>query len=120
MKISMDSRQAKEWLGATPPDLTLVARSRAGHNGTGSDYLYTYLRTYYRAEHHHDAMGVLPVSLAPMDAICLLLARTHRAGIARSRIAGQPPGRARLPTIQPGRLHRSACHGIAGKTTNSQ
>ncbi|BDI07124.1 cytochrome c1 [Sphaerotilus microaerophilus] len=50
MKISMDSRQAKEWLGATPPDLTLVARSRAGHNGTGADYLYTYLRTYYRDE----------------------------------------------------------------------
>ena len=50
MKISMDSRQAKDWLGATPPDLTLVARSRAGHNGTGADYLYTYLRTYYRDE----------------------------------------------------------------------
>ena len=31
-----------------PPDLTLVARSRAGHGGTGADYLYTYLRTFYR------------------------------------------------------------------------
>ncbi|RYF63092.1 MAG: cytochrome c1, partial [Comamonadaceae bacterium] len=34
--------------GANPPDLTLVARSRSGHAGTGADYLYTYLRTYYR------------------------------------------------------------------------
>jgi ubiquinol-cytochrome c reductase cytochrome c1 subunit len=25
-----------------------VARSRASHSGTGADYLYTYLRTYYR------------------------------------------------------------------------
>jgi ubiquinol-cytochrome c reductase cytochrome c1 subunit len=25
-----------------------VARSRSGHGGTGSDYIYTYLRTYYR------------------------------------------------------------------------
>jgi ubiquinol-cytochrome c reductase cytochrome c1 subunit len=48
MKANIDPRQAKEWFGATPPDLTLVARSRAGHGGTGADYLYTYLRTYYR------------------------------------------------------------------------
>ena len=47
MKVSLDPRQAKEWLGANPPDLTVIARSRAGHNGTGADYLYTYLRSYY-------------------------------------------------------------------------
>jgi ubiquinol-cytochrome c reductase cytochrome c1 subunit len=50
MKAAIDPKQAKEWFGANPPDLTLVARSRAGHGGTGADYLYTYLRTYYRDE----------------------------------------------------------------------
>ncbi len=48
MKVSLDAKQAKEWFGSVPPDLTLVARSRAGANGTGADYLYTYLRTFYR------------------------------------------------------------------------
>ena len=48
MQAAIDPQQAKEWFGANPPDLTLVARSRAGHGGTGADYLYTYLRTYYR------------------------------------------------------------------------
>jgi ubiquinol-cytochrome c reductase cytochrome c1 subunit len=48
MKAAIDPRQAKEWFGANPPDLTLIARSRSGHAGTGADYLYTYLRTYYR------------------------------------------------------------------------
>ncbi len=48
MKSNIDPKQAKEWFGGLPPDLTLVARSRAGHGGTGADYLYTYLRTYYR------------------------------------------------------------------------
>lgn len=48
MKAAIDPRQAKDWFGANPPDLTLVARSRAGHGGTGADYLYTYLRSYYR------------------------------------------------------------------------
>jgi ubiquinol-cytochrome c reductase cytochrome c1 subunit len=48
MKAAIDPKQAKEWFGANPPDLTLVARSRSGHGGSGADYLYTYLRTFYR------------------------------------------------------------------------
>ena len=50
MKSAIDPRQAKEWFGANPPDLTLIARSRAGHGGTGADYLYTFLRTFYADE----------------------------------------------------------------------
>ncbi len=48
MKASIDPKQAKDWFGATPPDLTVIARSRAGASFTGADYLYTYLRTYYQ------------------------------------------------------------------------
>ena len=49
MKVALDSKQAKEWFGATPPDLSVIARSRsAAGQGSGADYLYTYLRTYYR------------------------------------------------------------------------
>jgi ubiquinol-cytochrome c reductase cytochrome c1 subunit len=48
MKASIDPKQAKEWFGANPPDLTLVARSRSGPGGSGADYLYTFLRTFYR------------------------------------------------------------------------
>ncbi len=47
MKAAIDPKQAKEWFGANPPDLTLIARSRSGHGGTGADYLYTFLRTFY-------------------------------------------------------------------------
>ena len=50
MKANIDPKQAKEWFGANPPDLTVIARSRAGHGGTGADYLYTYMRTFYRDE----------------------------------------------------------------------
>ena len=49
MKASIDPKQAKAWFGGNPPDLTVIARSRsAAGKGTGADYLYTYLRTYYR------------------------------------------------------------------------
>lgn len=48
MKATIDPKEAKAWLGANPPDLTVIARSRAGLGGTGADYLYTFLRTFYR------------------------------------------------------------------------
>ena len=49
MRAAINPVQAKEWFGANPPDLTLVARSRAAIGGhSGPDYLYTLLRTYYR------------------------------------------------------------------------
>ncbi len=51
MKTSLDPKDAKDWFGKVPPDLTLIARSRsAAGQGTGADYIYTYLRTYYRDE----------------------------------------------------------------------
>jgi ubiquinol-cytochrome c reductase cytochrome c1 subunit len=48
MKVSLDANDAKAFFGANPPDLTVIARSRAGANGTGADYLYTYMRNFYR------------------------------------------------------------------------
>jgi len=51
MKVSMDPKDAKDWFGKVPPDLTLIARSRSdGAKGSGADYIYTYLRSYYRDE----------------------------------------------------------------------
>lgn len=50
MKAAIDPKQAKDWFGANPPDLSVIARSRAGHGYSGADYLYTFLRTYYRDE----------------------------------------------------------------------
>ncbi|WP_154716458.1 cytochrome c1 [Sterolibacterium denitrificans] len=50
MSIAMRPAEGKLWFGATPPDLTLVARARASENGTGADWLYTYLRGFYRDE----------------------------------------------------------------------
>jgi ubiquinol-cytochrome c reductase cytochrome c1 subunit len=49
MKVSIDPKDAKAWFGANPPDLTVIARSRAdGSKGSGADYLYTYMRNFYR------------------------------------------------------------------------
>jgi ubiquinol-cytochrome c reductase cytochrome c1 subunit len=50
MRISMQRAEAKQWFGAAPPDLTVIARARASEFGSGSDWLYTYLRGFYRDE----------------------------------------------------------------------
>lgn len=42
MSIAMSKKDAKEWFGAAPPDLSVVARSR------GADWLYSYMRGFYR------------------------------------------------------------------------
>ena len=42
MDVAMRKKDAKAWFGATPPDLTVIARSR------GADWLYSYLRGFYR------------------------------------------------------------------------
>lgn len=59
MDISMDEEQAKAWFGKTPPDLSLIARSR------GSDWLYSYLRSFYRDETGGWNNTVLPNASMP-------------------------------------------------------
>ncbi len=48
MRVAIRPDEAKQWFGATPPDLTLIARARASEVGPGADWLYTYLRSFYR------------------------------------------------------------------------
>ena len=44
MNIAMDAEQAEAWFGKTPPDLSLIGRSR------GADWLYSYLLGFYKDE----------------------------------------------------------------------
>jgi len=42
MHVAMRPADGAKWFGVAPPDLSLIARAR------GADWLYTYLRTFYR------------------------------------------------------------------------
>ena len=42
MTVTMSDEGAKDWFGVVPPDLSLTARSH------GSDWIYTYMRSFYR------------------------------------------------------------------------
>jgi ubiquinol-cytochrome c reductase cytochrome c1 subunit len=41
MKITMQPQDSERWFGRTPPDLSLIARSR------GTDYVYSFLKSFY-------------------------------------------------------------------------
>ncbi len=42
MKVALGTKDGKAMFGAAPPDLSVIGRAR------GADWLYTYLRTFYR------------------------------------------------------------------------
>jgi ubiquinol-cytochrome c reductase cytochrome c1 subunit len=48
MRVAARPEEQKQWFGAAPPDLTVIARARASADGPGADWLYTYLRQFYR------------------------------------------------------------------------
>ena len=48
MNVSITRKDAKDWFGAAPPDLSVIARSKGSGDGSGADWLYTYLRSFYR------------------------------------------------------------------------
>jgi ubiquinol-cytochrome c reductase cytochrome c1 subunit len=50
MTTALRPADAKAWFGVVPPDLSVIARAKASSAGSGPDYLYTYLRTFYKDE----------------------------------------------------------------------
>jgi ubiquinol-cytochrome c reductase cytochrome c1 subunit len=48
MTAVMPVKDAKVWFGAAPPDLSVIVRAKASGAGSGADWIYTYLRTYYQ------------------------------------------------------------------------
>ncbi|HEY5775665.1 MAG TPA: cytochrome c1 [Xanthomonadales bacterium] len=54
MKIAMHPDQAKAWFGKTPPDLSLIGRSR------GADWVFSYLKGFYQDEYGEWNNTLLP------------------------------------------------------------
>ena len=59
MNIAMDPDHAKSWFGKTPPDLSLIGRSR------GADWLYSFLRGFYKDENGEWNNTMLPNASMP-------------------------------------------------------
>jgi len=94
MRVAMPVADGKAWFGVAPPDLSVVARSR------GADWLYTYLRSFYRDDAR--VMGwnnvafpnvAMPHVLWKLQGIQRLNADEAEAhGVARNALVLEMPG----------------------------
>lgn len=48
MNVAMDRSDARRWFGMMPPDLSLLVRARTSDLGPGENWVYSYLRSFYR------------------------------------------------------------------------
>jgi len=48
MKVAMRKADAQRWFGLVPPDHSVTVRARTSALGPGEDWIYTYLRSFYR------------------------------------------------------------------------
>jgi ubiquinol-cytochrome c reductase cytochrome c1 subunit len=73
MKIAMPADDAERWFGVTPPDLSLIARSR------GTDYLYTFLKSFYIDESRPTGVNNLVLDNVAMPHVLWELQGMQRA-----------------------------------------
>ena len=48
MKVALSTQEAGELFNIPTPDITVITRSRSSEAGSGSDWLYSYFRSFYR------------------------------------------------------------------------
>jgi ubiquinol-cytochrome c reductase cytochrome c1 subunit len=90
MTVTLDPVQAKDFFGAAPPDLTVIARSRSSGAGSGADYLYTYMRTFYRDDSTLTGWNNLAFPNAAMPHVLWELQGQQRAVFATEKDAHDP------------------------------
>jgi len=73
MRIAMPADDAARWFGATPPDLSLIARSR------GVNFLYSFLRSFYIDESRPTGFNNLVMEGVAMPNVLWQLQGTQRA-----------------------------------------
>jgi ubiquinol-cytochrome c reductase cytochrome c1 subunit len=111
MTVALQAKQGKEWFGTAPPDLSVIARSRAGGSGSGADYLYTYMRAFYRDDTKATGWNNLVFPNVAMPHVMWELQGQQRAVYAERPDPHDPKKTIhvfdRLEPISPGKLSRT-------------
>lgn len=109
MSIPMRPEDAKAWFGVRPPDLSVEARSR------GADWIYTYLRTFYRDESRPTGWNNLVYEKSAMPHVLYQL----QGDLALAPAAGHDAHAApQLVKLSDGRLSAAEYDALTGDITN--
>jgi len=115
---TMPPKDAENWFGKAPPDLTLMARAR------GRDYLYRYLKTFYLDPTRQTGANNLQL---PATAMPHVLSELEGVKKAVYRDVTQPAGGGQVTheqvfdhfeTLAPGRLSAAEYDGFVRDTVN--
>ena len=113
MTIAMGKKEAKQWFGATPPDLTVVARSRS------PDWLYTYLRSFYRDETRPTGWNNTVFDKVGMPHVLYELQGDQVAHVEEHTDAhGEKQEVHKLELVKPGKLTKPEYDALVGDLVN--
>lgn len=118
MHVAMPAEASERWFGATPPDLSLIARSR------GPAYLYSFLTTFYVDEGSRTGTGNLALPGASMPHVLWELEGYKRAVFRTEEIVNED-GSTRLrevfdsfEEVAPGELTQAEYQQVVGDIVN--
>jgi len=106
MGIPMRPDDAKTWFGVRPPDLSVEARSR------GADWIYTYLRTFYRDDSRPTGWNNLVYERSAMPHVLYQLQG------ASELEHGEGHGTPKLVKVSDGQLGAAEYDALTGDITN--
>jgi ubiquinol-cytochrome c reductase cytochrome c1 subunit len=108
MQSAMWKKEGEEWFGVVPPDLSVIARSR------GADWLYTYLRAFYRDDATGTGWNNLVFDRAAMPHVLYQLQGEQRLVVKKTDKGEQKS----LSLEKPGQLSTSEYDQFVGDLVN--
>jgi ubiquinol-cytochrome c reductase cytochrome c1 subunit len=114
MTIAMRPKEAKGWFGATPPDLSVITRSR------GADWVYTYLRGFYRDDSRPTGWNNTVFDKVGMPHVLQEL-QGHQAPVYRSEQTEEGKTHQvldHLQLVKPGKLTQSEYDALTADLVN--
>ena len=98
MAVALRKADAKKWLGAQPPDLSVVARSR------GVDWLYTYMRSFYRDDTRPTGWNNVVFDKVGMPHVLWQLQGEQRLKVTEAMVGGEKVEAHQLELVKPGKM----------------
>jgi ubiquinol-cytochrome c reductase cytochrome c1 subunit len=112
MSNALRPQDAERWFGVAPPDLSLIARSR------GTDYLYTFLRSFYAAPERPTGVNNLVLPNTAMPHVLWDLQGVNRAVFEADEEHGGARAFARFETVLPGTLSEQEYNQVVRDIVN--
>ena len=110
MSIAMKPEDSKRWFSISPPDLSLIARSR------GPDYIYTYLHSFYAAPDRPTGANNVVLPNTSMPHVLWQLQGVQRAVFETDEHGVQEFER--FETLRPGELDARAYDDVVRDIVN--